>query len=65
MTFKECVDECLKDRELIAEFDRLTGSNLSLKGSNLDVQIDLASGRYPLELRKFFQFVHDVVWTRV
>jgi hypothetical protein len=65
MTFDECVIECARNKDLVAEFDRLTGSNLSMKGTGLDVNIDIASGRYEMDVKKFVQFVKDTVWDRM
>ena len=64
MTFEECIRQCLADRELVAEFDRLTSSNLSLAGDVLSVQIDIASGRAREDIRLFTLFVYDSVWLR-
>lgn len=64
MTFEECVCQCLSDRELVAEFDRLTSSNLSLAGDALSVQIDFATGRVREDIRLFTLFVYDSVWMR-
>jgi len=64
MTFEECVRQCLSDRELVAEFDRLASSNLSLAGDALSVQIDFATGRVREDIRLFTLFVYDSVWLR-
>lgn len=50
------------NRLFIAEFDRLTGSNLSLKGSPIERAIDEASGRQKADLTKFIDFVYKHVW---
>lgn len=65
MTFNECVLECAKDKVLVAEFDRLRGTNLSLRGTGLDVQIDVASGRLEQDVAQFVQFVKDCIWDRL
>ena len=65
MTFSECVLECLKDKELVSQFDRLNGTNLSLRGGNLAVGIDMATGRLWLDTLKFFGFVKECVWDRL
>lgn len=65
MNFKECLLECSKNKSLIAEFDRLNGTNLSLKGSQLELMIDRATGRIDEDLHKFVEFVHEVVWLRL
>lgn len=65
MTFTECVMECAGNSELVAEFDRLSGSNLSLKGAKIELMIDEATGRLNAELAMFVSFVYERVWTRI
>ncbi len=65
MTFDQCVIECIRNRELVAEFDRLNGANLLLRGTGLDLQIDLACGRLEGDVEKFVLFVKECVWDRV
>lgn len=62
MDFEQVLYHCAGDKDLVAQFDRLTGSNLSLKGSPLDVAIDKASGRTNAELASFIAFVFEFVW---
>jgi hypothetical protein len=45
MTFEECVLDCAANKELVYEFDRLTGHNLSMKGSPIVLMIDEATGK--------------------
>lgn len=63
--FERVLREALGHRDLVAEFDRLTGSNLSLAGEPVQVAIDLASGRTDTDMRRFAAFVKDVVWDRL
>lgn len=65
LRFETLLRACLADPTLLAQFDRLTGSNLSLQGAPIYVQVDLASGRTETELRRFAAFVKDVVWDRL
>lgn len=67
MTFEECVIECAKNRELVENFDRLTGSTLSQVGHRapLDQMIDEATGRDAESCRRFIAFVWECVWTRL
>jgi hypothetical protein len=46
--FQECVIECVGNKELVKEFNRLSGCNLwqSLRRAPLDRMIDDACGRY-------------------
>lgn len=62
MNFDQVLQHCAGNKELVTQFDRLTGSNLSLKGAPLDVAIDKASGRTDAELAAFVAFVFNFVW---
>lgn len=65
LTFPECVRECFANRQLLLEFDRLKGTNLSLKGNGLEILIDEASGRWQHDVEEFVSFVRDCVWDRL
>lgn len=65
MTFEECVLFCAANRELVHHFDRLTGSNLSLKGTPVDLAIDQSTGRLNHDLGAFVAFVYECVWIRL
>lgn len=65
MTFSEVLTECLRNKPLLKEYDRLRGTNLSLKGSGLDLQIDQATGRLAVELKDFVEFVYEYIYTRI
>lgn len=60
-----CVRQALADPELVAEFDRIHGTNVRLRGTGLEVQIDLASGRLDHDLEQFVAFIHETVASRV
>lgn len=62
MTFAEFVFKCAESKPLVAEFDRLTGSNLGLNGTGLDLMIDHATGRIAHDCEAFAGFVHEFVW---
>ena len=62
VTFAEMVFKCAETPALVAEFDRLTGSNLSMKGSGLERMIDDATGRTAEGVEAFVAFVHEFVW---
>ena len=62
VTFAEFVFLCAEDKGLVREFDRLTGSNLSMIGTGLDLMIDRATGRTAEGLEQFIAFVHEFVW---
>jgi len=62
MTFAEVVQVAAANKELVAQYDRLSGTNLSLRGSPIEVQIDLATGRIKSEVPGFVEFVHETIW---
>lgn len=74
MTFEDCVKECCKNTELVKQFDRLNGTNLS--------RILIADTRPPIvrmidestgykrflddkaheEMQKFISFCYEFIW---
>ena len=52
-------------RELLEEFDRLRGTNLSLKGTALELQIDQSSGRWEHDAKLFAEFFRECVLERI
>jgi hypothetical protein len=64
LTFNEDLLEASKNPEFVKEFDRLCGTNLSHKGTGLDLEIDKASGRLDSDLKLFVKFVYEHVWLR-
>ena len=62
VTFAEFVFMCAGNKDLVREFDRLTGSNLSMNGTGLDLMIDRVTGRTAEGLEQFVAFVHEFVW---
>ena len=50
----------VEDKDLIAEFDRLKGHNLSRLGTPIELMIDDASGRTEQALDDFTDFVWDL-----
>jgi hypothetical protein len=65
MTFPECVSYCAKNQELVSNFDRLQGRNLSRKGSPIELMIDDSTGRFEADMKAFSEFVYEMVWTRL
>jgi len=65
MTFEQCVRESFANKDLVTEFDRLKGTNLSLRGTGLDIQIDLACGRLEQDVAEFVKFAKECVWDRM
>lgn len=62
MTFAECVLETAKSRELLEQYDRLNGTNLSMRGSAIEIMVDQATGRVETEIPGFVAFVYECVW---
>jgi hypothetical protein len=60
--FLQCLREAAANKELVAQFDRLTGSNLSMRGAPIELEIDRTTGRQREELRRFAEFVRDAVY---
>jgi hypothetical protein len=65
LTFSDVCRESFANRELLAEFDRLSGTNLSLRGTAFELKIDFASGRFEPEIEQFVEFVKECVWNRL
>jgi hypothetical protein len=67
MTFGECVIACSQSRELLENFDRLRGTNMSQIGrvGGIAAAIDECTGRNEDSMAKFCAFVYECVWTRI
>lgn len=58
-TFVDFVIACSSERSLVAQFDRLRGTNLSRRGTGLDLAIDDATGRTE-HCRLWLEFCADL-----
>lgn len=65
LTFFDVLTECIGNRELVGEFDRLSGSNLSGRGAPIERMIDEATGRNDADLAAFVNFVFECVFIRL
>lgn len=67
MSFEECVIFCAGNQELVREFDRLYGTNLSQIGrrSGIERLVDEATGYTADSMRKWVAFVWECIWTRL
>lgn len=65
MTFGDVVLHCAAQPELVANYDRLRGTNLSRRGTDMDLLIDDACKRTESEIPGFVAFVWECVWTRL
>jgi hypothetical protein len=60
--FMKCLVEAVRTPGLVAEYDRLRGTNLGLRGSELERAIDEATGRLDAEVLGFAEFVREWVY---
>jgi hypothetical protein len=60
-----CLEEAVTTPELIRNFDRLYGYNLSRRGAPLELAIDDATGFTEAGIIEFMNFVWDFVFTRI
>lgn len=60
-----CCEFCAAKPEFVAEFDRLTGSDLAQMGAPINVMIDHATGKFDADAAKFIDFVRETVWERL
>ena len=61
----QCVIAAINEPELVKEFDRLKGTNLSQTGSPIEIMIDESTGRLKHDFNEFVEFVRDVIYERV
>ena len=62
MLFHEVLMEAAGNKELVKEFDRLNGTNLSLKGTPIEIEIDKATGKLDDDMIKFINFVYEYIY---
>lgn len=65
LSFVTCVLEAAGTPELVKQFDRLYGYNVSRRGSPLDLAIDEATGFAEAGMIEFLNFVWEYVFLRV
>lgn len=63
--FIVCFQQALGNQELVANFDRLRGTNLSGAGSPLALAIDQATGRLDSDMQAFADFVSECIYQRL
>jgi hypothetical protein len=61
MTYIDCVNACLANREFMREWDRLNNSRLSSVNS-IEGQVDLACGKLDDDAAQLFRFIHEYIW---
>jgi hypothetical protein len=62
--FREFANLCINNHQLLAEFDRLNGTNLCGHGTPIQLAVDHATNRLEHEAAKFLEFVLDL-WERM
>lgn len=64
MTFSECCEKCITNKEFVNEFNRLTGNHIGERRSPIEKAIDNACGYDPdkLAMPAFCDFVFNFVW---
>lgn len=70
MTFQDCVMECAKNRELVAEFNRLNHSKLLVDTRKpIEIMVDRATGYQEVLdkkqhewMQQFISFVFECIW---
>ena len=65
MTFIECLDYCIEQKDLVSEFNRLTNSKLGIDTrSPIDKAIDKACGydEQKKYMQEFIEFIYEFIW---
>lgn len=65
ISFLECAEVAIKEPQLLAQVDRLCGTNLLRNGHPLELAIDEACGKTEDDIRVFLNFVWECVFTRL
>jgi hypothetical protein len=65
LTYLRCLEESINTPELIRNFDRLYGYNLSRRGAPLELAIDDATGFTEAGMIEYMNFVWEFVFTRI
>lgn len=63
--FMACVHEAASTPELVANFDRLYGADLSRRRSPIVRMVDEATGKADDDTRGFMEFVHSSIYMTV
>lgn len=63
--FLACVAQAANTPELVLQFDRLYGADLSHQRAPIEQMIDMASGKRSSDMEAFMRFVHDSIYMRV
>lgn len=62
-SLKLCIEEALKNREFIEQYDRLNNTNIGGRGREpIEQMIDKHTSKQKSDAYQFFDFVRDYVW---
>ena len=64
LSFMVCLHACVDEPELLAQFDRLYGTNIRLLGTPIERAIDVATGRQKSDIEQFLRFVWNCIFLR-
>ena len=64
LAFLDCVRHAIATPDLVKEFDRLRGTDLSGRASPIAQMIDQATGKADHDVRLFLEFIWDVIFCR-
>lgn len=59
-TFEQWATALFEDKQFVAEYDRLHGTNLSRRGAPIELMVDKASGKLEEEMRGFVRHARDL-----
>lgn len=64
MTFQEACSQCISNKALIREFNRLTGNRLGEPRSSIERMVDSACGfdQDKEAMPDFVRFVYEFIW---
>jgi hypothetical protein len=63
--FRRCLEEAFTTTALGVQFDRLYGSTLFSRTSQIERMVDEATGKQGEDFRAFVEFVHDCIYLRL
>ena len=65
VTFMTCLLESAGNRELVEQYDRLHGTNLSTKGGGLATKVGERAWSINKDAKEFVLWVYEYIWLRL
>jgi len=65
LSFLVCARAVVMNKEFLAEVDRLAGTNLQMRGTPIELAVDISTGRANAELETLLRAVWDLVFIRI